>query len=149
MLRKKSIVILGTAITLAGLLVLAGMGARFAVAGERAATAAGEIRAGFTTLTSAQLAAMLRRKDFYFVNVHTPYEGEIGNTDAFVVFDKIAENLNKLPKNKDEPIVLYCQSGRMSEIAAQELVRLGYSRVSHLAGGMISWKNSGYAVIRK
>ena len=150
MLRKKSIVILGTAITLAGLLVLAGMGARFAVADERAATsAAGEIRAGFTTLTSAQLAAMLRRKDFYFVNVHTPYEGEIGNTDAFVVFDKIAENLNKLPKNKDEKIVLYCQSGRMSEIAAQELARLGYSRVSHLEGGMIAWKNSGYAVIRK
>ena len=149
MLRKKSIVILGTAITLAGLLVLADMGARFAVADERAATAAGEIRAGFATLTSAQLAAMLRRKDFYFVNVHTPYEGEIGNTDAFVVFDKIAENLNKLPKNKDEKIVLYCQSGRMSEIAAQELARLGYSRVSHLKGGMIAWKNSGYAVIKK
>ena len=150
MLRKKSIAILGTAITLAGLLVLAGMGARFAVADERAATsAAGEIRAGFATLTSAQLAAMLRRKDFYFVNVHTPYEGEIGNTDAFVVFDKIAENLNKLPKNKDEKIVLYCQSGRMSEIAARELARLGYSRVSHLEGGMISWKNSGYAVIKK
>ena len=104
---------------------------------------------GFTTLTSDQLAAMLRQKDFYFVNVHIPYEGEIKNTDAFIVFDKIAENLDRLPKNKDEKIVLYCRSGRMSEIAAQELARLGYSHVSHLAGGMIDWKRSGYEVLTK
>jgi len=46
----------------------------------------------FASLTSAQLAAMLRRKDFYFVNVHTPYEGEIRNTDAFIAFDRTAQN---------------------------------------------------------
>ena len=106
-------------------------------------------QADFTTLTSDQLAAMLRQKDFYFVNVHIPYEGEIKNTDAFIVFDRIAENLDRLPKNKDEKIVLYCRSGRMSEIAAQELARLGYSHVSHLGGGMIDWKKSGYEVLRK
>jgi len=103
----------------------------------------------FGTLTSSQLAAMLEKKDFFFVNVHTPYEGEIKDTDAFIVFDKIADNLDKLPKDKAAKIVLYCRSGRMSEIAAEELVRLGFSQVSHLSGGMIAWKKSGYEIIEK
>src|SRR3989344_3076032 len=97
----------------------------------------------FTTLTSVQLVEMLKQKDFFFVNVHIPYEGDIKNTDAFISYDKIANNLDKLPKDKTAKIVLYCRSGRMSEIAAQELVRLGYTQVSHLSGGMIDWKNNG------
>ena len=97
----------------------------------------------FTTLTSIQLETMLKQKDFFFVNVHIPYEGEIKNTDAFIPYDKIANNLDKLPKDKTAKIVLYCQSGRMSKIAAQELVRFGYTRVSYLSGGMTDWKNKG------
>ena len=37
----------------------------------------------------------------------------------------------------------------MSEIAAQELVRLGYKQVSHLTGGMIDWERSGYEIIKR
>ena len=103
----------------------------------------------FTTLTSFQLARMLEKKDFFFVNVHTPYEGEIRNTDAFIVFDKIADNLDKLPKDRTAKIILYCRSGRMSEIAARELTQLGFSQVSHLSGGMIDWKKSGYEILEK
>ena len=103
----------------------------------------------FITLTSAELATMLNQKDFYFVNVHIPYVGEIKNTDAFVPYDKITENLDKLPKDKNAKIVLYCQSGRMSETAAKELIQLGYTQVSHLSGGMIEWKQNGYAIINK
>lgn len=103
----------------------------------------------FTRLTSMQLAAMLLHKNFFFVNVHTPYEGEIKNTDAFIVYDKISQNLDKLPGDMDAEIVLYCRSGRMSEIAARELTLLGYTRVSHLSGGMNDWKKNGYEVIEK
>ena len=110
-------------------------------------TEAAEVK--FTTLTSFQLAAMLETKDFFFVNVHTPYEGEIKNTDAFIVFDTIADNLDKLPQDKTAKIVLYCRSGRMSEIAARQLTQLGFSQVSHLSGGMIDWKKSGYEVVEK
>ncbi|MFA4818720.1 MAG: rhodanese-like domain-containing protein [Patescibacteria group bacterium] len=98
----------------------------------------------FTTLTSAQLATMLKQKNFFFVNVHTPYEGEIKNTDVFIPYDKIENNLDKLPSDQNAKIVLYCQSGRMSEIAARELTRLGYTQVAHLPGGMIDWKKNGY-----
>ncbi|RWC00364.1 MAG: rhodanese-like domain-containing protein [Mesorhizobium sp.] len=100
----------------------------------------------FQTVSSPQLNQMLQRKDFLLVNVHIPYEGEINGTDAFIAFDKIDQSLEKLPRDKNAKIVLYCRSGRMSEIAARRLSELGYNRVSHLSGGMIAWKSAGYAL---
>lgn len=149
MIRNKPIFTRSAAIALSGFLLLADGGPGCAAADQRESTpVAGQAGAGFTTLTSAQLASMLRRKDFYFVNVHIPYEGEIESTDAFVPFNEIAENLDKLP-DKSERIILYCRTGRMSEIAARELARLGYGRVSHLGGGMIAWERSGHKLLRK
>ncbi len=100
-------------------------------------------------LTSKELAVMLEKKDFFFVNVHIPYEGEIKNTDAFIPYDKIADNLDKLPEDKNAKIVLYCMSDRMSKIAGDELLRLGYTNVSHLSGGMVDWEKSGFEIIKK
>ncbi len=105
--------------------------------------------AGYTSITSNNLASMLEKKDFFLVNVHIPYEGEIKSTDAFIQYDKMRENLDKLPGNKNAKIVLYCRSGRMSEMAARELVKIGYTNVSHLSGGMIDWQKNGYKVIKK
>lgn len=106
-------------------------------------------RLEFGVLQSTELNAMLQKKDFFFINVHIPYQGEIMNTDAFIPYDNIAASLDKLPKDKNTPIVLYCLGGGMSEIAAQKLVQLGYTRVSHLSGGMFDWKRGGYSVINK
>lgn len=104
---------------------------------------------GYATLRSAELAAMLAAKDFLLINVHVPYEGEIEQTDAFIAFDTIGQTAGSLPGDKNARIVLYCLSGRMSEIAARELTRLGYERVSHLAGGMRDWQATGFRIIEK
>lgn len=98
----------------------------------------------YTDVTSDQLNEMLKNKDFYFVNVHTPYEGEIEKTDAFIPYDQIDKNLDKLPKDKNAKVVLYCRSGRMSAIAAQKLVDLGYLNVYNQLLGMHDWQSKGY-----
>jgi rhodanese-related sulfurtransferase len=97
----------------------------------------------YTNVTPAQLAAMLKQKDFFFVNVHIPYEGEIDPTDAQIAYDQTAQQLSQYPTDKNAKIVLYCRSGRMSAIAAQELVKAGYTNVWNLDGGMAAWQVQG------
>lgn len=100
-------------------------------------------------ITGPQLKAMLKRKDFFLVNVHVPYEGEIEKTDAFIAYDKVPENLGRLPKDRNAEIVVYCLTGRMSALAERELRGLGYTRVFDLSGGMKDWARRGYRIVRK
>ena len=100
----------------------------------------------YTNVSVTQLKAMLDKKDFAFVNVHIPYEGEIAKTDAFVPYNEIEKNLDRLPADKNARIVLYCRSGRMSALAAETLVRRGYANVWNLEGGMIAWETLGLPI---
>lgn len=149
--KKIAVVIASAIIVLGGFLLLRRLQPAKTVGVVRSETTSTSARnaENVDVLTSMQLAAMLRQKDFFFVNVHIPYEGEIKATDAFIPYDEIANNLEKLPKDRSAKIVLYCKSGRMSEIAARELSRLGYTRVSHLSGGMIDWEKNGYEIEKR
>ena len=97
----------------------------------------------YTNVSVTQLKAMLDKKDFAFINVHIPYEGEIAKTDAFVPYNDIEKNLDKVPADKNAKIVLYCRSGRMSTLAAETLVRQGYTNVWNVEGGMVAWETLG------
>jgi rhodanese-related sulfurtransferase len=103
----------------------------------------------YKNINSAQLREMLQHKDFFFVNTHIPYEGEIESTDAFVPYNEIEAHLNTLPSDKNAKIVLYCRSGRMSEIAAKTMVKLGYTNIWNHTGGMINWERQGHKLIHK
>ncbi len=113
---------------------------------------------GTTTTTTApataiheidpdQLAEMLKNKDFVFINVHTPYEGEIAPTDLFLPYDQAAQLVDKLPQDKKAKIVVYCRSGRMSRIAVEEWSKAGYTNLYDLMGGFRAWEDAGYPLI--
>ena len=107
------------------------------ITGETVTVAGGS----YQNITAAELKSMLKDEDFLLVNVHIPMGTSIPGTDLFIPYDKItvSENILQLPPEKDAKIVLYCRSGRMSEIAAEELVNLGYTNVWNVSDGMLGW----------
>ncbi len=102
----------------------------------------------YTNVNAQELNTMLKNKDSALVNVHIPFEGNIANTDLSIPYDQITEPayLSQLPADKNAKIVLYCRSGRMSEIAAEKLVSLGYTNIWNLTGGMVDWEQTGYSI---
>lgn len=98
----------------------------------------------YQSVTAAELHTMLKNKDFVFVNVHIPFAGNIADTDLSIPYDQIEENLSQFPSDKNARIVLYCRSGRMSQIAAEKLVSLGYTNIWDLKGGMADWEQAGF-----
>lgn len=102
----------------------------------------------YTDVSAAELQSMLEEKDFLMVNVHIPFEGDIAKTDLSIPYNEIEANLGQLPESKDAKIVLYCRSDRMSRIAAETLVGLGYTNVWNLDGGMVAWEQAGLTLTR-
>ena len=102
----------------------------------------------YNNINADELDSMLKKKDFVFVNVHIPFEGNIADTDLSIPYDQITEpvNLAQLPVDKNAKIILYCRSGRMSEIAAEALVKLGYTNIWNLDGGMVGWEQAGFEI---
>ena len=102
----------------------------------------------YNNIKAVELMTILNNKDFVFVNVHIPFEGNIADTDLSIPYEQITEpaNLAQLPADKNAKIVLYCRSGRMSAIAAKKLVKLGYTNIWNLKGGMLDWERAGFEI---
>ena len=114
------------------------------VTGETVTAAGG----AYQNVTPDELNTMLKNKDFVFVNVDIPFAGNIAGTDLSIPYDQITapEQFSQLPADKNAKIVLYCRSGRMSAIAAEELVSLGYTNIWNLTGGMVDWEQTGFEI---
>jgi rhodanese-related sulfurtransferase len=115
-----------------------------AACGSPASPAASPASAGYRNLTPAELQTLLARTDPFLLDVHVPNQGYLVGTDARIPYTDVVGRAAELPADRDALIVVYCMSGRMSAIAADDLVRLGYRDVLNLEGGMLAWRAAGY-----
>lgn len=71
-----------------------------------------------------------------WIDVRSAEEYQAGHLEGAlnVPHTDIAAHIAKISPNKDEPINVYCRSGRRSELALNELKKLGYTNVTNQGG---------------
>ncbi len=86
-------------------------------------------------------------KGFFLIDVRSPQEhvgGIIPGTDRNIEFTEMKVRHNEIGAQPDDHIVVYCQSGHRSNIAAETLADLGYKHVYNVSGSMNAWQAAGY-----
>ena len=94
-------------------------------------------------ITATELNQVMQKEDIVLIDVHTPGQQHIKGTDLVIPYNEIEKYQDKLPKDKNTAIYLYCQGGPMGEAAAKSLYELGYRNLYNLEGGAKAWRKAG------
>ena len=97
-------------------------------------------------VTVDELARSVTAQDAFVLDVAAPNEWQVGHIPSarHIPLGYLAERLAELP---DRPVVVQCQAGARSAIAASVLQRTqGRTNVRNLAGGFASWQGAGLPV---
>ena len=86
-------------------------------------------------------ALMDSESGYIIIDARTQEEYDEGHIPGAILIPEyeIADRAEKELPDKKQLILVYCRSGRRSKIAAEELVKLGYTNVKEF-GGIIDWE---------
>ena len=80
------------------------------------------------------------KNDIIILDVREQYEYDEGHIPNAILipYTEIESKAESVIPDKNKEILVYCRSGRRSKIAAESLVKLGYTNVKEF-GGIIDW----------
>ena len=96
---------------------------------------------GYEQITAEEAKAIMDTEtDYIIIDARTEEEFAEGHIEGAILIPEyeIADRAEAELPDKDALILVYCRSGRRSKIAAEELVKLGYTDVREF-GGIIDW----------
>lgn len=99
-------------------------------------------------LSPAQMKAALAAGGTQLIDVRTPEEFKAGHVAGakLIPVSELASRAAEIDRGK--PTILMCRSGNRSGQAYRVLTSLGFTKVSHLEGGILRWEAEGLAVQR-
>lgn len=105
---------------------------------------------GFTEIEPADTTLLINREDAVLIDVRDAVafaKRHILNARS-VPAAELPDQLERLAKHSETPVVLYCDTGIASARAAATLVRAGFKRVHNLKGGLGAWEAAGLPVTK-
>ena len=95
----------------------------------------------YEQITPAQAKEIIDNENGYIIlDVRTQEEYDEAHIDGAILIPdyEITAKAESILKDKNQLILVYCRSGRRSKLAAEALVKLGYTNVKEF-GGIIDW----------
>ena len=95
----------------------------------------------YVNITAEEAKQIMDSEEGYIIlDVRTREEYDEGHIPGAIVIphEEITEKAEKMLTDKNQLLLVYCRSGRRSKIAAEALVKLGYTNIKEF-GGIIDW----------
>lgn len=100
------------------------------------------------TVDAATVKALQGRADVVVFDVREPSEYAAGHIPdvTLIPMGQVPSRLNEIPK--DKTVILTCRSGNRSGQVADFLRQQGWTKVHNMQGGILSWEQAGYPVVK-
>lgn len=92
-------------------------------------------------ITAEEAKKIMDSEEGYIIlDTRTQEEYDEGHIPGAIVIphDEITDRAEEELPDKDQLLLVYCRSGRRSKLAAEALVKLGYTNIKEF-GGIIDW----------
>ncbi len=66
-----------------------------------------------------------------------------------IAMSALQDKIKNLSIDKNDTILVYCNTGNQSNKACRMLIREGYSNTKNLKGGIVAWKDANLPVSKK
>lgn len=94
---------------------------------------------GVKNISTQSVFSEIENRDTYIIDVREEYEYASGHIEnSYNIPYSNFSLINELNLSFDSKIVVYCQSGNRSSMAARQLLEMGYTNVYDM-GGINSW----------
>ncbi|WP_240504542.1 rhodanese-like domain-containing protein [Tsuneonella mangrovi] len=107
-----------------------------------------QVKAGSVDqVDSSQLESLTQQGTAILVDVRSPEEFAAGHIAGAVNQPLESFDPAKVPQEVGKQTVLYCRTGKRSEIAAGKMAKAGED-ATHLTGGIVAWEKAGLPIAK-
>lgn len=106
---------------------------------------------GVKRVSPLDATQLINREDAVVLDVRTDGEfnqGHIVNA-VHIPQKQVIEQLEKLRKYRDRPIIAACRTGQMAGSVCNVLRKNGFEQVYNLQGGLLAWEGANLPLTRK
>ncbi|MCX4160546.1 MULTISPECIES: rhodanese-like domain-containing protein [Paraburkholderia] len=108
-------------------------------------------RRGRGGVTAGEATQLINRRNAVVVDLRSAADFATGHLPSarHVEFAELQAKVGQLVKNKNNPVLLVCQTGQQSNKAVRVVQDAGYAEVHVLQGGLNAWQQAGMPVVKQ
>ena len=90
------------------------------------------------------------KEGLILIDVRTLEEYQSGHikNSINIPHDQLILNVNVLDQYRNQPIVVFCRSGRRAQLVIETLIENKFDQIVDLEGDIVAWKRSGFPVVQ-
>lgn len=105
---------------------------------------------GVTKIPANKAVDLINREDAIVIDIRETKKFNDGHIigSINIVNNEIENNINKLIKYKDKPIIIVCNLGQSAIKAGGRLKKHGFTKIFSITGGIAEWQKANLPLVK-